>query len=357
MIFSINAFKEIRISINEGLFEFELHEVLPSNSKYFDKQNKMVKESIEKCNKALNLAAKSKEKYDYQMKRRQENSNEKDDIIKKACNDQVEHIRKVVRGKGPTIYFDRLHFEFDWSRLPDNLLMMTDEDEVEKTKKEFKDALDNFKKVKIINVPEKSEKKLNLIHQKIKIIENKIMVIERDIEKAKKKLEIRRKCLLKYCSDLEIKINEIYQVVKLIFKYLKIGIIYFFFTQVLAGQNATPLNIVVSNQEEPHLDGIELEFQGQLMSCLSKKNKTIAAIAIYFGLYNENSILLVNEIDDQLSDKQVSSIISYLGSFKSKQQIIFIQKHQETKFILQHADVIIRVDKVSLFLFFFFLNK
>lgn len=123
---------------------------------------------------------------------------------------------------------------------------------------------------------------------------------------------------------------------------------------MLTGVETNEVKLVARNLKEPYLDGIQLEYKGQSMDSLERGKKNLATLALFLALRSAKPapFLLLDSIDDELDEEQVSCLVECLKHLKASQQIVMTRSSWSNK-VMEHADIVIFIGKVRFFFSFF----
>ncbi|KAF7988613.1 hypothetical protein HCN44_001186 [Aphidius gifuensis] len=263
-------------------------------------------------------------------------SHEKEKLIQLAMDNEVWKTSvKMTKKNGNDCENDDEDHDFTYYRnkknnykLPDNLLDITDE----KKRKIIKDVM--CKKMRNlldeINVMRGIQKHIDTMNNEINYLENKTKKVSINSSIRRKFNSIKNnriQCFMNFFCQLAIDVNEIYSMLS-------------------DGKDDNSVKFVCENPEEPYLGEIQIQYTDELINSLDEKNKSLAGLALLFGLSKINHLpfLLLDNIDDQLDDKQFLCLMNYLMQLKTNQQIVLIKKSFHDK-IYECADIVIFVGK------------
>ncbi|KAF7988612.1 hypothetical protein HCN44_001185 [Aphidius gifuensis] len=266
----------------------------------------------------------------------QMNIHEQEKLFQSATNNGVwkTSVKIVKRDANDCKNDDEDHnFSYDRNKknnykLPDNLLDITDEKKRKITKdvlcKKMKNLLDELDVMKGI------QREIDTINNEINYLENKIKKISINSSIRRKFNFIKNnriQCFMNFFCQLAIDVNEIYSMLS-------------------DGEDNNSVKFICENPEEPYLGEIQIEYTDELINSLDEKNKSLAGLALLFGLSKINHLpfLLLDNIDDQLDDKQFLCLMNYLMQLKTNQQIVLIKKSFHDK-IYECADIVIFIGK------------
>ncbi|KAF7988614.1 hypothetical protein HCN44_001187 [Aphidius gifuensis] len=213
-------------------------------------------------------------------------------------------------------------------KLPDEFLNITDVNKRKIIKNVFCKKIKNLSDE--IVVMKGIQKDIDTMNSEMNHLENKIKKVSINSSIRRKFNSIknnRSQCFMNFFCQLAIDVNEIYSMLS-------------------DGKDDNSVKFVCENPEEPYLGEIQIEYTDELIDSLDEKNKSLAGLALLFGLSKINHLpfLLLDNIDDQLDDKQFLCLMNYLMRLKTNQQIILIKKSFHDK-IYECADIVIFIGK------------
>ncbi|XP_071531628.1 structural maintenance of chromosomes protein 1A [Panulirus ornatus] len=268
-----------------------------------------------------------------------------DDILVPMTRGNMEDIENEGRESGEStleyssglntqvMYEKEARIVLDYSSLSETHKELDDIEDVQKTEKRMQKHITDLKNtIQRIQAPNmKAMQKLDLAREKLQETNSEFDSARKRAKKAKQAFERAKKERYdRFMAFFEHVSNEIDGIYK-----------------ALAKNPSAQAFLGPENPEEPYLDGINYNCVApgkrfQPMSNLSGGEKTIAALALLFGIhsYQPAPFFVLDEIDAALDNTNIGKVASYIVEKKSQLQTIVISLKEE---FYQNADALIGI--------------
>lgn len=268
-----------------------------------------------------------------------------DDILVPMTRGNMEDIENEGRESGEStleyssglntqvMYEKEARIVLDYSSLSENQKELDDSEDVHKAEKRMQkhinELMNTIQRIQAPNM--KAMQKLDLAREKLQETNSEFDSARKRAKKAKQAFERAKKERYdRFMSFFEHVSNEIDGIYK-----------------ALAKNPSAQAFLGPENPEEPYLDGINYNCVApgkrfQPMSNLSGGEKTIAALALLFGIhsYQPAPFFVLDEIDAALDNTNIGKVASYIVEMKAHLQTIVISLKEE---FYQNADALVGI--------------
>ncbi|XP_042870292.1 structural maintenance of chromosomes protein 1A-like isoform X1 [Penaeus japonicus] len=268
-----------------------------------------------------------------------------DDILVPMTRGNMEDIENEGREAGEStleyssglntqvMYEKESRIVLDYTSLSETHKELDDSDDVHKAEKRMQkhinDLMNTIQRIQAPNM--KAMQKLDLAREKLQETNEEFDSARKRAKKAKQAFErVKKERYDKFMAFFEHVSNEIDGIYK-----------------ALAKNASAQAFLGPENPEEPYLDGINYNCVApgkrfQPMSNLSGGEKTIAALALLFGIhsYQPAPFFVLDEIDAALDNTNIGKVASYIVDMKSHLQTIVISLKEE---FYQNADALVGI--------------